>query len=82
MGMLTTLHQWVKPFQQKILEAVKPQIITMELTLGDLQQIELICVEASAWGLREEVVDAAETLINEGYEPVVAYEIAFEDWVK
>ena len=29
----------------------------MELTLGDLQQIELICVEASAWGFREEVVD-------------------------
>ena len=54
----------------------------MELTLGDLQQIELICVEASAWGLRNEVVDAAETLIKEGYEPVVAYEIAFEEWVK
>jgi hypothetical protein len=32
--------------------------------------------------LREEVVDAAETLIKEGYEPVVAYEIAFEEWVK
>ena len=39
----------------------------MELSLGDLQQIELICVEASAWGLRDEVVDAAETLIKEGY---------------
>ena len=54
----------------------------MELTLGDLQQIELICIEASAGGLREEVVDAAETLINEGYEPVVAYEIAYADWIK
>lgn len=54
----------------------------MELTLGDLQQIELICIEASAWGLREEVVDEAERLIRDGYEPVVAYEIAFEEWVK
>ena len=54
----------------------------MELSLGDIQQIELICVEASAWGLRDEVVDVAETLIKEGYEPVVAYEIAYEEWVK
>jgi hypothetical protein len=54
----------------------------MELTLGDLQQIELICIEASAWGLREEVVDEAERLIKEGYESVVAYEIAYEEWVK
>jgi len=54
----------------------------MELTLGDLQQIELICVEASAWGLREEVVDEAETLINYGCEPVVAYQMAYDDWVK
>ena len=54
----------------------------MELTLRDLQQIELICIEASAWGLREEVVDEAETLINNGYEPVVAYQMAYDDWVK
>ena len=54
----------------------------MELTLGDLQQIELICVEASAWGFREEVVDEAERLIREGYEAVVAYEMAYGDWVK
>jgi hypothetical protein len=54
----------------------------MELTLGDLQQIELICVEASAWGLREEVVDEAERLIRGGYEPVDAYQTAYEDWVK
>ena len=54
----------------------------MEITLKDLEQIELFCVEASAYGLRDEVVDAAETLINEGYEPIVAYEIAYYDWVK
>ncbi len=54
----------------------------MELTLGDLQQIELICIEASAWGLREEVVDEAERLIRDGYEPVDAYQTAYEDWVK
>jgi hypothetical protein len=55
---------------------------TMELTLGDLQQIELICVEASAWGLREEVVDEAERLIRDGYEPIDAYQLAYDDWVK
>lgn len=54
----------------------------MEISLEDLQQIELICVEASAWGLRDEVIDSAETLIRDGYEPIVAYEIAYEDWVK
>ena len=54
----------------------------MELTLGDLQQIELICIEASAWGLREEVVDEAERLIRGGNEPVDAYQRAYDDWVK
>ena len=54
----------------------------MELTLGDLQQIELICIEASAWGLREEVVDEAERLIREGYESVDAYQTAYDEWVK
>lgn len=53
-----------------------------ELSLGDLQQIELILLEANAWGLRWEVETAAEALIKEGYEPVIAYEIAFDDWVK
>jgi hypothetical protein len=55
---------------------------TMELTLGDLQQIELICIEASAWGLREEVVDEAERLIRDGYQAVDAYQRAYDDWVK
>lgn len=54
----------------------------MELTLGDLQQIELICIEATAWGLREEVVDTAETLIRGGYESVDAYQTAYDEWVK
>lgn len=54
----------------------------MKISLEDLQQIELICIEASAWGLRDEVVDSAETLMRDGYEAIVAYEIAYEEWVK
>lgn len=54
----------------------------MKISLEDLMQIELICEEASAWGLRDEVIDSAETLIRDGYEAVVAYEIAYEEWIK
>lgn len=54
----------------------------MELTLGDLQQIELILMEASAWGLRQEVEEAAQLMINDGYDPIFSYESAFDDWVK
>jgi len=54
----------------------------MELSLGDLQQIELILLEASAWGLRQEVEEAAQLMIKDGYNPVVSYELAYEDWVK
>lgn len=54
----------------------------MELSLGDLQEIELILLEASAWGLREEVTDEAERFIKDGYEPVTAYQMGFNEWVK
>ena len=54
----------------------------MELTLVELQQIELILLEANSYGLRDEVTDAAETLILQGYGRVDAYEAAFNDWVK
>lgn len=53
-----------------------------ELTLGDLQQIELILLEANAWGLRWEVETAAELLIKDGCDAVTAYELAYNDWVK
>jgi len=53
-----------------------------ELSLGDLQQIELILLEANAWGLRWEVEEAAQIAIKDGIHPVTAYEWAFNDWVK
>lgn len=52
------------------------------LTIGDLQQIELILLEASAVGLREEVDETAQKYINEGTPSVEAYEWAFGDWIK
>lgn len=53
-----------------------------ELTLGDLQQIEMILLEAGAWGLRWEVETTAQSYINGGYESVDAYQVAYDDWVK
>ena len=52
------------------------------LTIGDLQDIELVLVEASAWGLRAEVEETAQQYINEGHNPVDAYHFAYDDWVK
>ena len=54
----------------------------MELTLGDLQQIELILLEASAWGLRTEVEITAEQYIKEGIDSVTAYNYAYNEWIK
>lgn len=55
---------------------------TEELTIGDLQTIELILTEASAWGLRYEVEETAKKLIEEGSDILDAYEEAYADWVK
>jgi len=35
-----------------------------DLTIGDLQDIELVLVEASAWGVRGEVEEAAQNYID------------------
>ena len=53
-----------------------------ELTIGDLQQIELILFEASAYGLRVEVEETAQKYIDEGTPAVEAYEWAYGDWIK
>lgn len=53
-----------------------------ELTIGDLQDIELVLTEASAWGLRIEVEETAQQYIKEGQHPVDAYHFAYEDWIK
>lgn len=46
-------------------------------------QIEEILHEADGYGLRQEVMDSARNLIeNHNTERVLAYELAFQDWVK
>ena len=47
-------------------------------------QIEEILTEANAWGLRWEVIHTAEIYIKEdaGLDRVIAYEMAYLEWVK
>lgn len=47
-------------------------------------QIEEILTEANAWGLRWEVMHTAKNLIKEdsSLDRVVAYEMAYLEWVK
>jgi hypothetical protein len=53
-------------------------------TLEEQEQIELILVEASAWGLKWEVETFAKKFLLEGdtEDPVIATIWAFEDWIK
>ena len=55
---------------------------TINLTIEQQKDIELILEEASAWGLRVEVDLTAKEYIKEGHQPVDAYQFAYEDWVK
>jgi len=50
-----------------------------DLSIGDLQDIELVLVEASAWGVRNEVEEKAQNYIDGGIHPTDAYHFAFED---
>lgn len=60
----------------------KKNNMNTELTIGDLQDIELILTEASAWGLRGEVDETAKQYILEGHSTTDAYQYAYDDWVK
>lgn len=44
--------------------------------------VEEILTEASAYGLRQEVVDTAQELIENGHDLIEAYQLSFFDWVK
>ena len=46
------------------------------------EQIEEILMEASAYGLRIEVLETAGNYIKEGYDKLSSYEMAFNEWVK
>ncbi len=49
------------------------------LTIGDLQEIELVLLEASAFGIRTEVEEQAQNYIEGGIHPTDAYQFAFKD---
>jgi len=46
------------------------------------EQIEEILIEASAYDLRVEVMESAKGFIEDGYDKVTAYELAFNEWIK
>lgn len=46
------------------------------------EQIEEILMEASAYGLRSEVIEWARKFMSEGCDKLIAYELAFNEWVK
>lgn len=46
------------------------------------QQIEEILIEASAYGLRIEVMNSAKELIKEGYDELTAYQLGYDEWIK
>jgi len=46
------------------------------------EQIEEILHEASSYGLRIEVMESAKGFIEEGYDKVTAYELAYQEWIK
>jgi hypothetical protein len=46
------------------------------------EQIEEILMEASAYGLRFEVIETAKQYQSEGVDKVTAFENAFNEWVK
>lgn len=46
------------------------------------EQIEEILMEASAYGLRIEVMETAREYLAAGFDKVLSYEMAFDEWVK
>jgi hypothetical protein len=59
-------------------------LILKKISMTTEQQIdiELILVEASAWGLNYEVDITAKQLIDEGEDEVTAYQNAYNEWIK
>jgi hypothetical protein len=54
----------------------------ISMTTEQQIDIELILVEASAWGLNYEVDITAKQLIGEGEDEVTAYQNAYNEWIK
>ena len=54
----------------------------INMTTEEQITIELILVEASAYGLNYEVDTTAKQLIEEGVDDVTAYQDAYNEWIK
>jgi hypothetical protein len=52
------------------------------MTIEQQIDIELILVEASAYGLNYEVDTTAKQLIEEGVDVITAYQDAYYEWIK
>ena len=50
--------------------------------MTESEQIEEILWEASAYGLRVEVIDTARKFMDEGHNRLLSYQMAFKEWVK
>lgn len=46
------------------------------------EHIEELLIEASAYGLRNEVYDWAKKFMEEGYDRVTSFELAFQELIK
>ena len=56
--------------------------INMDFSLEEQMDIELILVEAAAYGLSAEVEEYAQRYLSEGCTPVEAYQHAYYEWIK
>ena len=60
------------------------QDISEEVRFSDAEQIELILVEANAYGLRKEVIDTATKFMKEdpNLSALDAHFMAYSEWIK
>lgn len=51
-------------------------------SVSEQAHINELLAEASAYGLENEVQEAAHGYLNQGYSAIEAYEMGFNEWVK
>ena len=52
------------------------------ITQIDYEHVDLILQEASKYNLRLEVEDSAKKFIEQGYEYLEAFQLAYNEWIK
>lgn len=53
-----------------------------QTSISEQDHINELLAEASAYGLEQEVQEAAHGYLNQGYSAVEAYEMGFNEWIK